>query len=493
MTKGIGSLFLILALTFTTAIGWFQPAWAAANISVTINGQYQTYDQPPVMVNNRTLVPLRGIFESLGATVQWNQDTHTVTATKGNTIIVLQIGSKTAYKNGQPVNLDVEAQLINDRTMVPIRFIGESLGAVVEWDQNNSVVSIVTGEKKLTVEDIGKLADRVVYIEVYDSTHRILASGSGFVASSDGTIVTNYHVIEGAASAKVYFSNQKVYDTSTLLMSDPSNDLAVLKINAVNLPVVKLGDSSAISLGESVVAIGSPQGFRNTLSTGVISSTSREVNGYTYIQTTAPIDHGSSGGALFNMKGEVIGVTAAAVVSSANLNLAIPSNVVKELLQRPQSPQPMQEKKGFNAQELADFLQQNFNSSNYKGYTFHFSFFVINRTDDPQSPSIGIIMNSPTEYANLLKLQIDDDLTIPSLLLSVAEKSHEKADGNPFVSLWLVYNTSIRPNLPTEEVTRNPNGTYQVTHNVGFAEYNYVSNVFTYSILGGQLVSIPMK
>jgi hypothetical protein len=79
------------------------------------------------------------------------------------------------------------------------------------------------------------------------------------------------------------------------------------------------------------------------------------------------------------------------------------------------------------------------------------------------------------------------------LLLSVAEKSHEKADGNPFVSLWLVYNTSIQPNLPAEEITRNPDGTYQVTHNVGFAEYNYVSNVFTYSILGGQLVSIPMK
>lgn len=118
---------------------------------------------------------------------------------------------------------------------------------------------------------------------------------------------------------------------------------------------------------------------------------------------------------------------------------------------------------------------------------------MINRSDDPNSPSVGIILNSQTEYANLLRLQINDDLTIPSLLLSVAEKSHEKVGGNPFVGLWLVFNTSVKPNYPDFEITQNPDGSYHVMHGVGFAEYDYVSYVFRYSILGGNTVSIPMK
>lgn len=104
------------------------------HIQVLINGQTQSYEQPAVNKNGRVLVPLRAIFESLGAKVEWNNSTQTVTATKGDITIVLTIGAKVAYVNGNPIDLDVPAQLINEKTMVPIRFVSEALGAEVKWD-----------------------------------------------------------------------------------------------------------------------------------------------------------------------------------------------------------------------------------------------------------------------------------------------------------------------------------------------------------------------
>lgn len=110
--------------------------------TVMINGVVQVYDQPPVILNDRTLVPLRGIFEALGATVSWEQNTKTVTATKEGTTIRLTIGSAKAHKNGMTINLDQPPQLINDRTMLPVRFVSEALGAEVNWDQRIRTVVI---------------------------------------------------------------------------------------------------------------------------------------------------------------------------------------------------------------------------------------------------------------------------------------------------------------------------------------------------------------
>lgn len=108
-------------------------AYAADDVRVEIDGNHRNFSQPPVIVNDRTLVPLRDIFESLGATIQWVQESQSVIATKGTTRIVLKIGSPTAWRNDQPIHLDVEAKLINEKTMVPIRFVSESLGASVKW------------------------------------------------------------------------------------------------------------------------------------------------------------------------------------------------------------------------------------------------------------------------------------------------------------------------------------------------------------------------
>ena len=176
----------------------------------------------------------------------------------------------------------------------------------------------------------------VVYITVYDSSGTETAQGSGFIISSDGEVVTNYHVIQGAYSAKVTLSDATTtYDVAGVLGYTSNGDMAILKLdNASNLPTVTLGDSSTVAIGDEVTAIGSPEGYQNTLSSGLISGirTSDTRSGYTDIQTDTPITHGSSGGALFNSYGEVIGITYSGVDAAGDLNFAIPINDLKSLL-----------------------------------------------------------------------------------------------------------------------------------------------------------------
>ena len=105
-------------------------------VTVTYNGEMIMFDQKPVIEEGRTLVPLRAIFEKLGAEIDWNGETSTVTATKDGTTISLTINNTTATKNGEAISLDVPAKIINGRTLVPVRFISDCFGVNVEWDGN---------------------------------------------------------------------------------------------------------------------------------------------------------------------------------------------------------------------------------------------------------------------------------------------------------------------------------------------------------------------
>jgi S1-C subfamily serine protease len=184
---------------------------------------------------------------------------------------------------------------------------------------------------QMSVTDIAKFVDRVVYIEVtgYENGKPFAASGSGFIISSDGKIVTNYHVIDGATSGTVTLNDKTKFDILSVLgySKTDDKDLAILKINASNLPVCSIGDSSNVQVGESVVAIGSPLGLQNSVSNGIVN----KIWDSGIIQTTAPISHGSSGGPLFNTYGQVIGVTEASYPNGENLNLAVPINWLKTL------------------------------------------------------------------------------------------------------------------------------------------------------------------
>ena len=168
------------------------------------------------------------------------------------------------------------------------------------------------------------------------------AQGSGFVYDDAGHIVTNAHVVEGATSIKVQLANGKTYN-ATLVGSDESSDLAVLKVDAPasQLHPLARANSSAVEVGDGVVAIGSPFGLSETVTAGIVSALDRSIdspNGATIpgaIQTDAAINHGNSGGPLLDLSGKVIGVNAQIESDSgdnAGVGFAIPSNTVKTVV-----------------------------------------------------------------------------------------------------------------------------------------------------------------
>jgi hypothetical protein len=132
----------ILTLLFIFSVWNVNSTEASGGISIYVNGEKQSYSNQAIIKEGRTLVPMRGIFETLGASVQWNQDDKTVKAEKGSTKIWLKIGSKTTKVNEKTITISVPAQVKNGHTLVPIRFISESLGESIRWDQGTKTVSI---------------------------------------------------------------------------------------------------------------------------------------------------------------------------------------------------------------------------------------------------------------------------------------------------------------------------------------------------------------
>ncbi|MDO4540381.1 MAG: N-acetylmuramoyl-L-alanine amidase [Syntrophomonadaceae bacterium] len=127
---------------------------ASGDITVLLNGQAMSFEVAPIIENGRTLVPLRAIFEALGATVSWDEATRTVTAAKGETVIVLPIGSLSPTVNGVAYPLDTAATIVNDRTLAPLRFVGEALGSTVSWDDATRTVDINMTENALPAQVI---------------------------------------------------------------------------------------------------------------------------------------------------------------------------------------------------------------------------------------------------------------------------------------------------------------------------------------------------
>jgi len=187
---------------------------------------------------------------------------------------------------------------------------------------------------------VKKSSDAVVLIVIADSKGKETSIGSGFLVSSDGKILTNYHVIQGAHSAVAKLSNGAFFGVDTVLAYDKDKDLALLKVSGKGLPFLQLGDSDKLEIGEHVVAIGSPLGLENSVSDGIISGI-RESEGKSWIQTTVPVSHGNSGGPLLQTSdGTVIGVIEWQVNPSVsqNLNFAIPINQSKPLVSSSQAP-----------------------------------------------------------------------------------------------------------------------------------------------------------
>lgn len=137
----LNKVLLMFLLSVFISTGAFA---ANQDIEITIDGANIQTDVAPLIINNRTMVPIRAIFEAIGGKIEWNNDTQTAIGTKGSDTIQLQLGNKKASINGREVTLDVAATSINQRTLVPVRFVSESLGASVSWDNDTRKVVIQT-------------------------------------------------------------------------------------------------------------------------------------------------------------------------------------------------------------------------------------------------------------------------------------------------------------------------------------------------------------
>ena len=177
---------------------------------------------------------------------------------------------------------------------------------------------------KMDLEDV---KDSVVMVEIYDKYGNEIATGSGFCAYQNNMIITNYHVIEGAYAIKIVTDWDQKFNATKVEIFNAKEDLAILTFDGELVPL-KIGNSDTCKIGQKVYAIGSPEGEKNTVSEGTISNLDRKDE----IRITTPISHGSSGGALLDAKGRVVGVTFAGYDNAQNLNFAIPVNTLNSLV-----------------------------------------------------------------------------------------------------------------------------------------------------------------
>ncbi len=169
-----------------------------------------------------------------------------------------------------------------------------------------------------------------------------VGTGSGVIISENGYIVTNNHVVEGADVIEVTTYDNQVY-TATLVGTDPATDIALLKINASNLPVIPFGDSDSLRLGAWVLAIGSPYDLRSTITAGIVSAKGRSLPNYdgkyrieSFIQTDAAVNPGNSGGALVNTDGELVGINTSIISltgSYSGYSFAVPVNIARKIVE----------------------------------------------------------------------------------------------------------------------------------------------------------------
>lgn len=254
-----------------------QTAMAAPNVEV--NGTQ--IDTDAVIIDDKTYVPLRGVFEAAGAEVSWNEETQTAGINISNSL--------------------------SDDELIP---------SVIE-SVSPSVVGIIGRGKT----------------ESYYGSQEGIMSGSGVIIKTGGEILTNAHVVKNMNMILVVMNDGKGYEAQ-LKYIDEDTDLAVVKIKKIGLPVVKFANSEDIVVGKQVIAIGTPITFslRNSATVGHISGLNRSVGDpYRLIQTDTAITHGNSGGALINMNGELVGITSSGY-SGTNTNFAVPVDTVKYVL-----------------------------------------------------------------------------------------------------------------------------------------------------------------
>lgn len=198
--------------------------------------------------------------------------------------------------------------------------------------------SIAQSNAKIEASELYEKSLPAVVLAICGKSDGTTAQGTGVILRNDGVIVTNFHVCGDATTAKIKLRNGDIYDDVSLVATDERKDIAILRIKAINLPTLFVGDSDALRIGSTICAIGAPLGLEGSISSGIISSIRPAsemfswAEGFRIIQFTAPVTHGSSGSPLLDEKGQVIGLVFAGRNEGQNLNAAIPINYITPLI-----------------------------------------------------------------------------------------------------------------------------------------------------------------
>ncbi len=352
---------IFTAVILTVAASAVQVTASIPNFNITLNGvrvDNQSRQYPLIVYNEITYFPMT-YFDCrfLGLTSEWNSTTHTLNIKKENVsgtynnqpytntisgYFPVDVCDFPITVNGRYIdNSSEQYPLLNyrDVTYFPLtwHFAHDEFGWNYSYTQAGGLIinssndgSVSASAPELYAEQIYNLCSPAVfYIELYDRYGNATSSGSGFFIDSYGTAVTNYHVIEDAYSAKIQLAGSGVvYNVLGVYDYDEKNDWAIIKVGCSGNSYLEFGDASTVTGGSVIYTIGSPEGLQNTISQGIISNPARVEGGTTYIQITAPISHGSSGGALINKYGKVIGITSAGYAEGQNLNFAIPITAI---------------------------------------------------------------------------------------------------------------------------------------------------------------------
>jgi len=196
---------------------------------------------------------------------------------------------------------------------------------------NSQPINVAIPYGKKDPQDIFKdISPAIVYIST-KTTAGEESSGSGYIVDSSGVVVTNFHVVNAAKEINVKLKDGKIYPVDSIIYYNVNKDICILKIKAQNLPLVSLGDSNTSRVGEKVYVIGSPLGLEYTFSDGMVSAI-RDLIGLKWLQITAPVSNGNSGGPVINAQGQVIGMVTFENKEGQNLNFALAINEVKPFI-----------------------------------------------------------------------------------------------------------------------------------------------------------------
>ena len=319
-------------------------------------------------------------------------------------------------------------------------------------------------------EIISSTLKRTVMIIALDDNYQPLGIGSGFLVGENGEIVTNYHVVEGASSAIVKFVNkEEKFEVSSILQISEEYDLAIIQIKS-SLSPLPLADDELTSIGDKIYAIGNPEGLEGTVSEGIISGFRKVDDKFRLMQITAPVSPGSSGGPVINQKGQVIGIASASIMLGQNLNFAVPSQKLTEIISKPKLNLPFL-KTNLPTRKVSTLKQPTKGTNlvtvfNVKsgaicsGGSAHISFSVKNNSRrDIKNIKVLIIWKSKSgERLHFTPCLIED--VIPSMHAKIIQKNCVEGIGN------------LKWEIKTEQIkTEQRIMDYEILKSSGFMEF----------------------